>query len=260
MLHRLRRSRALVVPAALGAVAALALSACGGTAKGAEVASLAEQSSGSEVTTTTAAAGSEEQVLKFVACLREQGLDVPDPKFDADGNISGRIFGPESGIDPRNEATRTALDTCRSQVGDVGVGPGGGRGRRFDPTQMQAVFNEFTSCLRTNGIEVDDITLGPPGDGDRGGQGTGASGPSGASGPRGGFGPPPDGERPRDGQGFDPTRMLMRRLDLDENDPKVQAAVAECEPALTAAMQNLQGGDEGGPAGASGTTGSIKFS
>jgi len=257
MLHRLRRSRALLLPAALGTAAALALGACGGGAKGAEVASLASDQSAA-VTTTTTAQSSQEQVLKFVSCLREQGLDVPDPKFDADGNLDSRIFERGGAIDPRSDTTRAAVDKCRDLVGDVRLGPGGGR--RFDPEQMQTVFNDFTSCLRTNGIEVDDITFGPPGGRPQGGSGV-VGGAAGASGPQGGFGPPPDGERPRDGQGFDPSRMILRRLNLDETDPKVKAAVDTCMPALTAAMENLRP-DGDGPDGnddTTGTTSNIKF-
>lgn len=259
MLQRQRHFRALVVPAVVGTALVLGLSACGSGSKGAEVASLGSDSTGTDVTTTTTAQSSQEQVLKFVACLRDQGLDVPDPKFDADGNLDSRIFERDGTIDPRSDTVRAAVETCRDLVGDVRLGPGGGR--RFDREQMQSLFNDFTSCLRTNGIEVDDVTL--PERGNRPAGASGAAGAAGASGPQGGFGPPPDGERPRDGQGFNPTQRLMRRLNLDENDAKVQAAVTKCEPALTAAMQKLRGSDGGGGDGPDGggtaTTSKIKF-
>jgi hypothetical protein len=252
MFQRLQRHRILLLTTAIGTVTVLGLSACGGSSATAQkVATLG--ASDTSVTTTTTAQSSQEQVLKFVSCLRDQGLDVPDPKFDADGNLSGRLFERGGAIDPRSDTTRAAIDKCRTLVGDVRLGPGGGR--RFDPQQMQTVFNDFTSCLRKEGIEVNDVTFGPPGDRPAGASGAGAV--AGASGPQGGFGPPPGGDRPRDGQGFDPTKMLINRLGLDANDAKVKAAVAKCEPALTASLDKMRGNDNGG-AGASGANGNIK--
>lgn len=233
---RLRRSRALSV-AALGAVLALAVSACGGAATSkAKVATLSSGPLGTDVTDSTTPANDQETILKFVACLRTEGLDVPDPKFDANGNLDTRIFERGGAIDPRSDTTRTAVDKCRGLIGNVRLGPGGGR---FDPQKMQAAFNDFTSCLRSKGLDVEDVNFarrGGNGTGPNGGNGNGGNGASGADGPRDGFGPPPGESGPRGGQGFDPTRRLMRELNLDETDPKVTAAVDACEPALTASI------------------------
>ena len=236
----LRRSRALSLTV-LGAALTLAVSACGGTATSkSKVATLSSGPLGTEVTDTSAPANDQETILKFVACLRTEGLDVPDPKFDANGNLDTRIFERGGAIDPRSDATRAAVDKCRGLIGNVRLGPGGGR---FDPQKMQAAFNDFTSCLRSKGLDVEDVTFGRrngngtgPNGGNGNGNGNGGNGASGADGPRDGFGPPPGATGPRGGQGFDPTRRLMRDLNLDESDPKVKAAVDACQPALTAAI------------------------
>lgn len=267
MFQRLQRHRTPTL-VLLVAGLAIAASACGGAAaSSAKVATLSSGPSGSDVTATTEPANDQETALKFVACLREQGLNVPDPKFDADGNVDGGLFPEGSGIDRRADATRAALEKCRSIIGNVRFGPGGGR---FDPEQMQAAFNDFTSCLRSKGLDVKDVTFRRGGQGGNGngngngggnGNANGGNGASGADGPRDGFGPPPGESGPRGGQGFDPTRRLMRQLDLDETDPAVKAAVDACEPALTASIESLRGnGDRGSSGtGASGTTGTIKF-
>jgi hypothetical protein len=211
---------------------ALAATACGSASAGSKVASLGGSDSGATATTTPLS--NQDAVLKFVACLRQNGLNVPDPTFDANGNVQGRIFGGASGVDPRSDANRAAIQKCRSLVGNVGFGPGGGR---FNPQQMQAAFNDYTSCLRQQGLDVKDVTFGPRGD-----SGAGAAGgpPAGDTGPRDGgpgFGPGGggNGSGPR-GQGFDPTRMLARRLGLDTTDPKVKAAMTACQSIITKAF------------------------
>ncbi|CAB4702499.1 MAG: hypothetical protein F2934_00350 [Actinobacteria bacterium] len=231
MAPRARRRPTLLV--LLGTGLALALSACGGAAAStAKVASLSSGPAGTDATASTEPLSDQASIVKFASCLRDEGLDVPDPKFDANGNLDGRIFERGGAIDPRSDNVRAAIETCRGLVGNVRLGPGGGR---FNPEQMQAAFNDFTSCLRSQGLDVEDVTFGRPGSN---GNGNGGNGASGTEGPRDGFGPPPGETGPRDGQGFNPTRRLMRQLNLDETDPKVTAAVAACQPALTASITN----------------------
>ena len=45
--------------------------------------------------------------------MRENGVDMADPTFDADGNPTGGGFGPGSGIDPRSDAFQTAQKVMR---------------------------------------------------------------------------------------------------------------------------------------------------
>jgi hypothetical protein len=126
----------------------------------------------------------------------------------------------------------------------------GGRGRTgIDREAVQNSLNDFTACLRDEGLAVDDITFGPPGGANgaaNGGTGTNNGGATDGSVPAGGGGfggPPPDGSVPAGannrpgGAGFDPTARLIERLGLDNTDPKVVAALAKCQPILTAAFQ-----------------------
>lgn len=192
----------------------------------------------------------QDALLKYAACMRQNGIDMADPTFDADGNPTGGGFGRGSGIDPRSTEFQTAQKACGDLLQGVQFG---GRGRNpIDREAIQNSFNDFTACLRDEGLAVDDITFGPRGGANRangtatGGTGTNNGGATDGSVPAGGGGfggPPPDGSVPTGanggpgGAGFDPTARLIERLGLDNTDPKVTAALAKCQPILTAAFQ-----------------------
>jgi hypothetical protein len=228
---------------ALAAGCALVLAACGGGSDSAsKVASLGTSAAGA-ATETTSAAGTQQQWLDFAQCMRDNGVDMQDPTFDADGNLASGGIGPNSGVDFRSDSVRTALTACRDKM--PAGGPGGGGGAQFDRTGIQTAFNDFTSCLRDEGLEVDDIDFtagaagGPPPNGSAPGGNVGQPPSS-----DGGFqGPPPsDGGAGRpNGAGFDPTARIIERLGLDTTDPKVSAAVDTCSPSLTAALPGANG-------------------
>ncbi|MEO8264672.1 MAG: hypothetical protein ABI706_04085 [Ilumatobacteraceae bacterium] len=229
--------------AVLGISIALLATACGtGKNAAAEVASLG--STAGTTPDTTSPVDTQDALLKYAACMRENGIDMADPTFDADGNPTGGGFGPGSGIDPRSTEFQTAQTACGDLLQGVQFG---GRGRNpVDREAIQNSLNDFTACLRDDGLQVDDITFGPPGgaNGAPGGA-TNGSVPAGANGQGGGFGgPPPGGSIPANGApggpggaGFDPTARLIERLGLDDTDPTVKAALDKCEPLMTAAFQ-----------------------
>jgi hypothetical protein len=238
-----RSVTSLARPLALVAIGStlLLLSACGGGGASSDgVASLSGAAAASGAT-TTAAVDTQQAWLDFAQCMRDNGVDMKDPTFDANGNVQGG-FGPDSGIDFRSEATRTAMDACRDKL--PARGPGSGGGPTFDRSALQDAFNTFTACLRDNGVQVDDVTLPEPGSrpaGPNGSapQGSAAPGGSDGSAPAGGFqgGPPPSGQAgAAGGQGFDPTTRLLERLGLDPQDPAVAKAVSACSSALDGAF------------------------
>lgn len=236
--------------AAVG-VATMLLAACGGSASSdnAKVATLQDAgASGASAATTTTVADTkttQEAWLAMAKCMRDNGVDMADPTFDADGNVQGG-FGPGAGIDFRSENVRTALDACQQYLQAVrpqGAGPGGNGANR---EQIQTALSAFTSCLRDNGVQVDDIQFGA-GPGGQGGPGQGGAGGQAPGAPGGAANgsvptPPPGGfdgsapQRPANGQGFDPTARIVERLGLDSTDPAVAAALEACQPALQAAF------------------------
>jgi hypothetical protein len=87
--------------------------------------------------TPTPSADLEEQRRKFVQCMRDNGIDLPDP---GDGHVR-----PLPGGDVDREKLRKALETCRS------LAPSGPR-RKMSP-QDQEKRRKFVQCMRDNGID-----------------------------------------------------------------------------------------------------------
>ncbi len=115
--------RSPLAVAAAGALV-LMLSACGGeSGASSEVASLGGDNGSSSATESTVAADSQQQWIDFAQCMRDNGIDMQDPTFDADGNVQGG-FGPDSGLDLRSDDTRTAMDACSDLLPAGGPGVG----------------------------------------------------------------------------------------------------------------------------------------
>ena len=69
---------------------------------------------------------SEEQQTQFIAlaeCMRDEGVDFPDPKFDANGNLDLGALA-SGGINPSDPKVQAAFQTCSKKV-DIQM-PGGG--------------------------------------------------------------------------------------------------------------------------------------
>lgn len=89
--------------AGLLAVAAVAVLACGGEAAG-----------GSSSGTGDRRSETRQAVLAFAKCMRDQGIDMPDPQFDG-GRVMQR--GPDERVAP--EKLREAEEACRKLLKDV---------------------------------------------------------------------------------------------------------------------------------------------
>ena len=111
------------------------IAACGSAgAKGAaQVASVA----GDATTTTTAAASdstseadAQQAMLDFAACMREHGVDMPDPTFDSAGAASVIVkgdgqAGPPADTDKFNEAASACQSEGLGGAFSVSSGDGG---------------------------------------------------------------------------------------------------------------------------------------
>ncbi len=224
-----------------GLAALLALGSCSDGGGSSKVASLDDAGG---ATVTTVAVDSQEAMLDYAQCMRDNGVEMQDPTFDADGSITGGGIGQGSGIDPRSSEFQTAQEQCGDLIEGIEFGGPGGGGGAFDRDAIQQAMTDFTACLRDEGLEVDDITFGGPGDGG-GGPGGNGSIPVGAGGsvPPGGFdggptgSPPQGGPQGPGGEGFDPTARIIEQLGLDDTDPAVTAALDVCGSLLTDAFQ-----------------------
>ena len=115
----------------------------------------------------------EERLLAFAQCMRDNGVDFPDPVVEADGTVTfgfrpgsaggGPAVLREIGRDPDLPAAREA---CQGLVEGVafGSGPGG-----FDRIEIQDALLEFARCMRDHGVDIGDPDLrafGPGGSDD----------------------------------------------------------------------------------------------
>jgi hypothetical protein len=208
----------------LAAAVALAAAACGsGSTEG--VASLDDSATTSTTTVETAAASTEEALLAFAECLREQGLEVDDPDFDGTGGF-GIAIGGGGGGGPgagRLDAdTQAAMEICQPLLEGVR-----GQFQDFDPSDLEDQLYAFAECMREEGVDWPDpdLTAFAPGGGARGPQtGEPGDGPTGG-GPFGGG-------------------------DIDMDDPLVQAALEACQSDLGFGFR--AGGPGGTPPGGQG--------
>ena len=72
-------------------------------------------------------AEAQDRALKFAQCMREHGVDMPDPDFSGGGGgFSIQIGGPDGGIDPGSQTFQDAQKACGGMFGPGG--PGGDEG------------------------------------------------------------------------------------------------------------------------------------
>jgi hypothetical protein len=221
-----KRSAATLVALVLAGL----LGACGGGGGGSggsdDVASVSdddadEQAQGDDQT------NSEAELLDWVECMRDEGIDIPDPTRDADGNlvIDGpgiHLGGGDSGgstssdddsddgdepdVDP--EDMDAAMETCGEPPA---LGPNDIS--QQDRQEMEDNALAFAECMRDEGIEdfpdPDFSNLGPGGE--------------------------PQQRRSDDDDGSDdgsPRVFLGPFGEIDMDDPDVRAAFEACQDLL----------------------------
>lgn len=57
--------------------------------------------------------------LEYAQCMREHGIDMPDPDFSGDGGAFRMGVGGD-GMDPNDPAFKKADESCNDKLGDVG--------------------------------------------------------------------------------------------------------------------------------------------
>jgi hypothetical protein len=157
---RLHRVGAIAAPAVLLSCLMLLLAACGGS-EGPGVAEASGSGGGGSTAETTTAASeedAEQAQLDFARCMREQGLDFPDPQPDENGGL--RFAAPADGLDDP-EAFRDAAQECQEFLADAQPDLS-----EEDRSEFQDAQLEFARCMRDEGIDVPDPQQGEgPGQG-----------------------------------------------------------------------------------------------
>lgn len=174
----------------------------------------------------------EEAALAFSQCMRDEGIDFPDLAVDAEGNINLRE-GFES-IDRDDESFRDAMGVCQDELAAGGFG--GGRQQALDSPELQDGLVAFSDCIRDEGFDVGDLTLGQgPGAGNGPGAGQGANtDQAAAEGETDGDGGPAQGQR--EGGFGNRSARIAGQLGLDAEDPAVVEALELCNPILDEAF------------------------
>lgn len=124
---------------ALPLLLALGVAGCGGSGEEPAVAT-----AGGGGGTTTASASpvaqlsDDERRLKFTTCMRENGIDMPDP--EAGSGLRLR-FGKDT--DPQK--LEAAMEKCRQHL------PNGGEKLKLNPAQLEQA-RKLAACMRENGV------------------------------------------------------------------------------------------------------------
>ena len=169
LLRRLRRARVRRSVVAFAALAAFTLGACGSGGDDASdgVASLddgaPDEASTASVapTATTELLDQEEALFEFAACMREHGVDMPDPQLDDDGGVRIQIGTGEAERERGDsDQVNRAMEECQDLMPR---GPVERNGEQFDPTEMQDELLEFAQCMRDHGVDMPDPEFGEDG-------------------------------------------------------------------------------------------------
>jgi hypothetical protein len=157
--RRRSRPRSVLVVLGLGLALALGAAACGGSPEGNGVATLGGDRAGDGQTgggSGTADKDPQEAALEFAKCMREHGVDMPDPEVDSQGRMRITVGGPGGeGDRPDPKKLEAAQQACGHLMRGGGDGPG-----RLDPKAQDAML-AFARCMREHGIDMPD----PTGDG-----------------------------------------------------------------------------------------------
>ena len=71
-----------------------------------------------------------EAALKNAQCMRDHGIDFPDPQFDENGRMTMRLGGPGSDVNPNSQKFKDAAQACQKDGGGMMFGgPDDGDGK-----------------------------------------------------------------------------------------------------------------------------------
>ena len=138
-----------ILPIALAMLAIATLAACSGTAANPSgVASLGSQSPEPDASSEPQASlDPEDAALAFAECMREHGVDMPDPQVGSNGEFRITVNGGPGSMDM--EEMQAAQEACQDLM------PGGGEPRELTAEQKDAMLG-FAQCMRDNGIDMPD--------------------------------------------------------------------------------------------------------
>lgn len=131
-----------------GAVLVLVAGCGGGGDDGDKVASISSPpSSGSGDGKNADNVSDEDKMREFAKCMREHGVDMPDPQVDGEGRGSIAIGAGPGEIDEKK--MKDANEACRKFL------PNGGEMKPPTPEELDKMRKE-AKCMRDHGIDMPD--------------------------------------------------------------------------------------------------------
>ena len=159
---RTARRRAATVAGAL--VLSTGLAACGGdgSGSGAEVASLGtdgetDDSTGSTDSASDAPTDPEEAMLAYAECMRDHGIDMPDPTFEEGGGVAIEATGKAPEMKKFEKADTACQPLMENVKRDVDIDP-------EQQAEMREQMLDYAECMRGEGIDMPDPKFGDGGD------------------------------------------------------------------------------------------------
>jgi hypothetical protein len=130
-----------------GAVVALTLTvaACGGGGKANGVASLSGSGKATATTSASSSYDDRQKALAWARCMRQHGIDLPDPKF-SENLIEQRL---PSRAEQGSAKFKAAEQACKQYL------PNGGQPTPADAQEFQQAL-AFARCMRQHGIGMPD--------------------------------------------------------------------------------------------------------
>jgi len=132
-------------------LAALAVAGCGGDASG---------DTGSEATTTPSF---EDAMVNYSACMREHGVDMPDPTFDGGGGGGGKmsvaipVGGIAAGGGPDDTTFKEAAEACQPIMDEATQNMP--KPSAEEEAKMRDNALKFAQCMREHGVDMPDPTF-----------------------------------------------------------------------------------------------------
>ncbi|HET7489428.1 MAG TPA: hypothetical protein VFJ85_15985 [Acidimicrobiales bacterium] len=156
----MRATRRIPGIVAIGLLAFGAAACGGGAGADGRVATL----SGASATTTTTAKGGSRQdfqdaLLSYSRCMRQHGVDMPDPVFSEDGSggVMQKIEGGKGGPGPDSATFKAAGKACQPIMDKAEQDMP--RPSPEDEAKMRDQALAFARCMRDHGVDMPDPTF-----------------------------------------------------------------------------------------------------
>jgi hypothetical protein len=136
---------------------ATVLAACSTPAGSADsVVTLASADPGASGAPSASPLSPEQAMLAYAQCMRDHGIDMPDPVFNSSGDGGGTVTQQGVGVDPQSApGFQAAEDACKHFMDDVKRNV---TGKPMSAEEQQA-FLDFAACMREHGVDMADPTF-----------------------------------------------------------------------------------------------------